>query len=394
MKFNFTDILRAPRIGFSAKKIWVATLGLLIGTVLYSILTYCAYLTCFDWNWISIWQTYKLIPLPIIGETSFAWYNWALWILGLALFVGVNFISIGAISKLTIEQLRGDEFYEITDAVKYSMKQWKAVMLSPLVLMIFIASLLVVGFVCGLIGRIPYAGQLFAGMFFIPVAFGSIFIVYLGIVLLVSLIIGPSIAGSSESDVFDTLFEVFSCLNDQTWRLILWEILVGLFAIIGTLVLGWIVKQGLVLMEWGCGLWAGPRGWWDIIWTRGICYLPAIPTIDWIEKVVSRVAPVLIIAPPTWSVGNWAEIVGGFLVGISFYFILFFVMAYGVSIWSAGQTLIYTVLVKMKDEKNLLEKIEEEFEEEKIEEETTEKKIEEHKEEEKHDKDKEKEKKH
>lgn len=366
MRFNFSDILKAPRIGFSAKKIWVATIGLLIGTVLYAIMSYFAFMLAVDWDYIAVWRTFKYIPVPIIGETHLTWVSWIIWGLGIAFFIGSIFISIGAISKLTLEQLRGDEFYEVTDAVKHSFKQWKAILCSPIVLMIFIIALVLVGFICGLIGRIPYIGQLLAGIFFIPVAFGAIFVVYLTIVWFVNLIMGPAIAGAGESDVFDTLFEVFSCLNDQTWRVVLWEVLVAFFAIVGTGVLAWIVKKGLILMQWGCGIWAGPREWWIQMWNTGLCYLPPCPTIKWLENIVSFITPQLLIAAPAWPACGWPEAVGGFLVGLSFYFLGFFVLAYGISIWGAGQTLIYTVLVKMKDEKNLLEKVEEEFEEEKI----------------------------
>jgi hypothetical protein len=92
-------------------------------------------------------------------------------------------------------------------------------------------------------------------------------------------------------------------------------------------------------------------------------------------------APSLIYSPK-WMNVNWAEWLGSLFVGFSFYFILFFVLAYGISIWGAGQALIYAVLVKLKDEKDILEKKEEEFEEEEKEEEKKEEEKEEEKKEE------------
>lgn len=393
MRFNFADVVRAARIGFSAKKIWVGFIGLLLGTVLYSVMAYVAYVCSPDWTWAEVWGQFKYIPVPVIGQTHFMWYGWIAWALGIAFFVMMNLLSIGAISKLTIEQLRGDEFYEATDALKHSFKQWKSVILSPGVLAVFIASLILVGFICGLIGRIPHAGQVLAGLFFIPVAFGAIFIVYLSIVFVLSLVLSPTIGTTTDSDTFDTLFELFSCLNDQTWRIVVWEAFVAVSSFAGVWIFGWLVKKSLILFQWAAGIWAGTRmidgtahSWWNTIWNNGLWYLSPCPPIQWIENIVGRMAPILIY-PKVWMPVNVSEWIGGFVIGISFYFIAFLVMAYGISIWAAGQTLIYTVLVKIKDEKDLLEKKEEVFEEEeteeKKEEKTEEKKPEENKEKEK-----------
>ncbi|MDI6840831.1 MAG: hypothetical protein QMD71_08320 [bacterium] len=374
MHFNFADVVRAPRLGFSAKKIWVGFLGLLLGTILYSVMGYFAYVTSPDWTWTEVWRAFKYIPVPVIGETHLMWYGWICWAFGIVFFVAVNLLSIAGISKLTFEQLRGDEFYEVTDAIKYSLKQWKSIILSPIALAICIGALVLFGFVCGLIGRIPYAGQLLAGIFFIPVALGALFVVYLLIIFLLSFVLAPSVGATTESDTFDTLFELFSCLNDQTWRLILWEVFIAFCGGAGVWILGWLTKKSLILFHWAAGLWAGTRviadeshSWWQIIWNNGLWYLPPCPPIQWLESILGRITPVLLY-PTTWMPVNWAEWIGGFLAGLGFYFLAFFVVAYGLSTWGAGQALIYTVLVKIKDDKNLLEKKEEEFKEEKVEE--------------------------
>ncbi len=374
MDFSFKDVMRAPKLGFSAKKIWVGFVGLFTGTILYSIMSYFAYVSSIDWTWREVWRQFRYVPVPVIGETHLMWYGWICWVVGVVFFVIMNLIAIGAISKLTFEQLRGDEFYEVTDALKYSFKQWKAIVLSPITLAIFIGALILVGFVCGLIGRIPYVGQLLVGVFFVPVAFAALFVVYLAIVFVISFLLSPTVGATTESDTFDTLFELFSCLNDQPWRLVLWEVFIGFCTFAGVWVLGWLTKKALILLHWAAGLWAGTRmvaevshSWWETMWTNGLWYLSPCPAVQWIESIIGRITPVLIY-PRAWMSVNWAEGIGSFLMGIGFYFIAFFVIAYGLAIWGVGQTLIYTVLVKIKDEKNLLEKKEEEFEEEAVEE--------------------------
>ena len=43
LHWNYKDIFRALRLGFSAKKVWMMSLGLLVGFAGYTILTYLAY---------------------------------------------------------------------------------------------------------------------------------------------------------------------------------------------------------------------------------------------------------------------------------------------------------------------------------------------------------------
>lgn len=381
MLFNFKDVLRSMRLGFSAKKIWVGFLGILVGTILYSVLSYVALTLTPDWNWVTVFRAYRYIPVPIVGYTAMPWYSWAIWIVGLALFVFINLLTIGAISKITYEQVKGDEFYEVTEAIKFSLKNWKGIILSPITLIIICGVVLLCGFVIGAVGRLPYVGQLATGLLFVPIVFGALFLVYLSVVLFLSFLIAPSVVGTTKSDTFDTLFEVFSVLNDQTWRVVTWEVLVAFLSTAGISIVALFLKKALALTYFAISLWQGPRGWFTAMWHNGIWYLPSCPPVVWAENLAGRFLPTLLF-PQTWTTQNWATTFGGFCIGLGFHFIAFFVLAYGLSVWGAGQTMIYTVLVKIKDDKNLLEVKEEEFEEEEIKEEIKEEVKEEVKEEE------------
>ncbi len=363
MAFNFKDVLRSMRLGFSAKKIWIGFVGVFVGTVVYAILSYVAFSLTPEWNWVTIWREYRFIPFPIIGYTHMLWYSWAIWVVGIALFTFINLLAIGAISKITYEQVKGDEFYEVTEAMKFSLKNWKGIILSPVTLIVISGVILLTGFILGLVGRIPYAGQIIIGLLFVPIALGALFLVYLLVVIFLSFIISPAVVGTTKSDTFDTLFEVFSVLNDQTWRVVVWEVLVGFLSLAGTAVFAWFVKQAFRLTLFAVPLWQGTRGWFTAMWNNGIWYLPSLPPIARLETTVGRFLPSLLF-PHQWVTQNWATAFGSFCLGISFYIVTFFVLAYGIAVWGAGQTMIYTTLVKIKDDKNLLEVKEEEFEEE------------------------------
>ncbi len=366
MHFNYKDVFRAGRLGFSAKKIWVGFLGILIGLIGYSILAYLALLTS-GWKWQEIWRAYRYIPIPYpLGAVHLAPWSWVLWGVGALFFAFVGLLTIASISKITFEQLRGDEFYEAKEAARFALRNWKGVFLSPLTLIIFVGVILLIGFVFGVWGRIPYFGQLFTGIFAIPIFAGALFCVYLMVVFVVSLIMAPPIVATTESDTFDTLFETFSVVNDQPWRFVLWEILLKAVEALGVFILACFVKRALLLTDWALRLWQGPRAWMSMTWSNGLWYLPTCPPIQALEGICERFLPSLLV-PHQALMGTWADKWGGFFLGLSFYFVAIFVLAFGMAIWASGQTLIYTVLVKIKDEKNLLERKEEVIREEKIE---------------------------
>jgi hypothetical protein len=371
MHFNYKDVFRAGRFGFSAKKIWVGFVGILVAAIIYSVFAYVAFVSSPEWNVKQVWQAYRYLPFP--SGVSLSWWGWVIWTIGMVLAGFIKMMALTAIAKITFEQLRGDEFYEAKEALKFAFKNWKGVFLSPVTLAVVIGVILVIGFLLGLGGRIPYVGPILVGIFSIPIFAAALFLVYLMVVFSVSLFLAPAIVATTKSDTFDTLFEVFSVLNDQPWRLVVWESVLAAISSAGAFILGFFVKRALLLTNWTLGMWAGPRGWMDKIWMKALWYLPRslpFPPFSWmangfLPSMTYRV---------DYVQGNGAEAFSGWLIGLSLYLVIFFVAAYAMAIWASGNALIYTVLVKMKDDKNLLEKREEdEFEPEPIKEDTGEK---------------------
>lgn len=364
LDYVWKDVFRSARLGFSPKKIWVATKGIIYGVIGYSIISYIALLTS-GWTVKEIWHAYRYIPFPIF-QANLNWYSWVIWGIAILWALFYYFVTLTAVSKITHEQLKGDEFYESKEAWNYAYKNWKGTFLSPVYLVFFIVALLVAGLILGLVGRIPHVGQILIGLTAIPIISGALFIVYLTIVLGVILLTAPAIVAATESDTFDTLFEGFSLINDQTWRFLLWELLVIIVAFLGIVIFGWLLHYALTLTYKIVGVWAGPRPWWSTMWhnARWYLHMPWLPM--WIAKFYpSFHAPIEFIAAGSPSLATAPGVTtsfGGFLLGLSFYLLIFIVMGYGVSTFSAGQSLIYTILVKIKDEKDILEEEEELFE--------------------------------
>ncbi|KPJ48819.1 hypothetical protein AMJ40_06825 [candidate division TA06 bacterium DG_26] len=354
LHYNFKDVFRAARLGFSAKKMWIQFLGLLIGVLGYLILSYIAFLVGTEYSFMDIWNQFKFVPLPF--GVQFAWFGWIILALSLIWFVGVNLLTVCAVSKVTFEQLRGDEFYEIKEALKFVKSNWKAVLLSPATLALFIIILVAIGILFGLIGKIPYFGELFIGFLWIPIFAVSLFVAYLIVIFFVSFITVPAVVATTKSDTFDSLFELFSVTNEQNWRWLIYQILLLFTMGVATGVLGLFIKYSLGLANWAIGLAMGDK--LAAVINNAYCYLPSIPKLPLIPKVYGFFFPQLLAARVPQPL-PWSGDIAACLIGIVLYLIFFFLCSYKLAVFSAGQSLIYIDLVKKKDEKDLLEKKEE-----------------------------------
>lgn len=372
--FDFRDVFRAARLGLSGKKLWIQFLGLLIGYVGYLILAYVALLAS-KLSIGTIWATYHLFPVAVIDK--FAWYSWVIYIVGIVFWLAVCLLAGNAVARVTYQQLKGDEFYSATDALKFARKNWKSILLSPLSLIGFIAFLIVCGIIVGLLGKIPYVGEF---LFAIPVIFYflvGIFVVFLGVVFLLSLALSPAIVATAEEDTLETVIQNFSTLWNQFWRLVVAEGLLGLIMFVGFYILSWGALYALLIVYRICGLGFLMGDKLNRIAGVAITYFP-----DRLGDLVVQKASVIFPFLPSkssfvelfWTPGffslpklqaatgpmNGTELVASVIAGISLFLIVIAVISYPAAIGTVGQALIYIILRKKKDDENLLERKEEE----------------------------------
>jgi hypothetical protein len=360
LQYTWQDVFRAGRLGFSPRKIGVAVKGIFYGALFYSILSYIA-LAVSGMNYKAVWQAYRLIPAPF-AQGNLSLLGLIIYIVACIFALFFYLVTLTAVSKITFEQLKGDEFYEGREAWAFAKKNWKGVFGSPVFLAIIIAVLLLVGFVMGLVFRyIPHVGPVFIGLFSFPLIAGAFFIIYLTVVAVVVLLAAPAIVSATDSDTFDTVFEAFSLINDQTWRFIIWELLLFVTTVVCVLVFALIAKRALWLTHLVVSRWAGDN--WNVMWmnAKWYLYLPNFVPLKlalWFPSLAFLQSPFL-----SEGVAK-STLVGSFFLGCTFYLISFIVLGYAMTVYGSGQTLIYTILVKLKDNKNLLEEKEELFGEE------------------------------
>jgi hypothetical protein len=354
LHFDFKDVFRAARMGLSVKKIWVQFCGLLIGIIGYAILSYLALLAS-GFSLGDVWSNYRFLPWPYGFELNLL--GWVLWLAGLVFLVVVFLLSSTVVARLTYEQIQGNEFYEVKEGMKFLRQNWVTVLLSPLTLLGFVAFMLLCGIVAGLWGKIPWLGEISLGLAAIPLFLAGLFSVYLAVNFKVSILLTPAIVGTSKSDTFDSLFEVFSSLNSQPWRLLLYELLLMIVNLVATMIFAGAVVLALQVVHTTLGVLMGEKLTQVVDAARG--YLPLC--VNYPSPIPAWCGPHQLGGPGVMDL-SWSRAIAGFFLGISLNLVWLIVYAYSASIWAVGQVLIYGVVVKKKDKRDLFLKSEEKTE--------------------------------
>jgi len=359
LHWNYKDLFRALRLGFSAKKVWMMSLGLLVGFSGYTLLTYIAYAVA-GTDILTVWQSFRLLPFPSPFDYPFPWYAWAVYALGSLFLVGVVMLTGAAVSRVAYEQLRGDEFYESKEAFRFALKHGSAVLASPLLVIAFVALIVVGGLVFSLFGAIPFAGELLVGLLAVIGFAASLFIVYLLVVLLCAMLLGPSVVGATHCDTFDALFEVFSCVNEQPARLVWYTVIVAFLAKLGSFLLGLASSAAGRIGYAITGTFMGDK--LADAMTNAAFYFKLAPP-DWCPQALQQLFLAEVSAfglPQIYLPGEYVAVgfsndLAALLLGAVLYLVALMVAGYGLSVWFTGMTINFTVLAYKKDEKNLLE---------------------------------------
>ncbi|MDZ7263438.1 MAG: hypothetical protein ONB16_02555 [candidate division KSB1 bacterium] len=363
LRFDIRDILRAPRLALSLQRIWIQFLGVIVGFLGYLIMTYLSLLTA-GVNLSVAWKKYGL--LPCLLPESHRWYAIIIFAIGVLWLVGVYLISATAVARATYMVLKENHFYTWTEAFRFAFKKAASILMSPVAVILIIVMFLVGGAIIGLLGKIPFVGE-FGLTLFTPVwFFSALLVVFFVIIFVLTLLLAPAIIATTDGDAFEVVFQSFSVLWNQPWRLVLYEALTGALSVAGLLVMAFLFKKAFIVMD---RLFSA---------TMGGDYVN-------ISAQALYVLNVLLIHSVTWAnalLKNWAgqfyfnrefdplSLPHGYQYAAAYIFAFWLlllgatVVAYGLATLNVGTTISYVVLRKKKDDENLLERKDYEEEEE------------------------------
>jgi hypothetical protein len=360
MHFDWRDCFKAPRLAISTgKRLILQSFGLIVGYLGYLILTYLAFFVSGQ----SITVAGKAYGFfPVLGLEFNYWISTLLWIIGILFLISLWMLSSTAVAKIAFEELKGDQFYSIKEAVRFARGRLSAVLSSPLTLLVLLLFVVMAGAAVGLLGRIPVVGELGFGVLYgIPIFVIAIFAVFVALVFTVSFLLTPAIVGARKSDTFTTVVEYFQTVWNQPGRFFGYTAITLVLAKIGVFVFGYFVMRSLQLINWACGLTMGSK--LESIFQAALTYLPPSGVVEFFTTLYpgSSIAYRLTAYPSAVGLGV-TESIAAFLIGVTLIVIFFLMLGYGLATLTCGLTVTYVVSYKHREDENLLEQKSEEEE--------------------------------
>jgi len=363
--FDIRDIFRTPRLALSGKKIWVHLVGLGLGWAIYLIFSYLA-LIANGQTITEIWNVHFLFPCLWNVNLPITWYAWSIYWVGLLFWVIIFFLASLAVSRITYKQLKGDEFYSSGDSIKYIKKHGAAVIMGPVSILIIMAFFIIMAIVAAWIAKWPVLDILFLGLPYLLYFIVAIFVVYTAIVFMVSLILAPSIVGTAEEDTMETVFQSYSTLWAQPWRLVFYETLVVALGALATFIYSYAMIVGYRFFNLIFGQSWLMGGKLSRISEQASSYIFGVnsPLTPFISKIFNLFTPASLgMVRPLYLTST--DIITIVMLTLALLIIGGSAIAYLLSNFSVGQSLIYIILRRKKDDEDLVErKDEDELEEE------------------------------
>lgn len=368
MRFDMRDLFRSPRLALSLQRIWIQFLGLFFGYLGYLFFTYISFVTA-GVGFSDGWKKYGLFPC--LFAESFNWYSIIIYLIGFIWLLAVYLIAATAVSRATYMLVKGNHFYTWRDAVQFSLKKTASILLSPIAILLIIVFILAGGAVVGLLGKIPFVGEFGITIFTFIWFFTALFVVFLVIILAVALIQTPAIIATTNDDAFEAVFQSFSLVWSQPWRLILYQFISVVMALIGLLVLAFLTKKAYIVLD---RVFSNTMGADFInIASHGMYLLNIwlIQSIIWIDSILGDLAGMVYFSREFIPIPlpHGYQFVASYIFSFWMLVIGGFVFSYGLASFNVGNTLSYIILRKKKDDENLLERKDPEEEEEEEEEE-------------------------
>ena len=355
--FDFRDIFRAGRLGFRGKKMMMHFLGLILGYAVFEALTYLSLIGSGKVG--AFWGKYGLRPAleALVGRSavSLPLVTIILMAIGAFIWLIIYYLFSTAVAKVAIEELRGDDFYSMKDAFKFACKHWKSVYITMVALIgIFIFCIFWPTLV-GLLDQIPYVdwfaqhiGTPLTTFLTIPVYFIALFMVLVTIAFALGLVLIPSIVAVTGEDTFETIYQLFSIIWNQPWRLVVYEALLMFVKTLGISIFAALSVAGTymaflpstLLIERG-----GTHYFADVI----------VRSLKWIGAgALSGSIPGARAIPLLGDMPFMLDLATFFLFA-SLIMVVAIILSYPLSIMSCGYTILYVILRRKTTDENMLE---------------------------------------
>ena len=361
--FDIRDVLRAPRLALSGKKIMIMLTGTLIGYTAYWIFTAISFVLS-GYTLSDMWSDYGIYPCLVGVADTAPWYACAVFDIGvLLLFFSIS-LACTEVSRVTYKQLKGDNFFSSSDACNYVKKHWHAVIMAPISIALIITFFLFFSGIFALFGKIPYVGEFLFSIPYIFYFLGALFTIYTGVVLIISLLYSPAIVGTSEEDTMGTVFQSYSITWSQPWRIIFYHLSLLPILVIGLHIFKWFMTASFSLINtvFGCDWFMGDKLNRIVSYAYDNVYPEFINQIcvsfNCICTATCNFCCSCLSFIPFDNGGDLSgtEMASAVILSCFLFIIVLGVASYGLSILSVAETLMFVIFKKKSDDDNLLER--------------------------------------
>ncbi len=355
LRYDFWDILRAPRLALSGKYLLAQARPLVYAYITYLALTYLAMLL--EGGTIAeLWNDHSLFPFVGLGLSH--WYAWAIWAVGIIIAAGFYDYGNMTVAKLALEELKGNVFYPRCQAAAEARSNLRPLWVAGILLVVLIVVLSLIQGLIGLVVLIPYAGEIiYAVIYAVPFVLWSLFVVFLAFGFVTSVLTLPAIVTAREKDAFGATFYIYNVIWTQPLR---WmsQTAVGLvMAKLGIFVFGYFLMRALQLTYFTTSLISGEKvksivstGYGTLAPVQEILrfFTSLYPgsSIDWLPSAVRGLEFSLASQSPT-------ETVASAIIAVTLVVVWIVVISYGVNIITCSQLLGFIYVRKCEDGERL-----------------------------------------
>jgi len=353
LTFGIRDILKGPRLAWSLRKMYVAGRGLFVSWAVYLVFTYAALLMTGmgrETGPVALFRHFEFFPCLIPAQPGIA--ALLLWAIGMAFAVFILLNAAVAVARIAFEDLRGNEVFQIHEALAFAGRQRKSLLFATLVPGVIGAVFIIVIIIAGAFGRIPVIGELLVALSFLPLFFWALLGVFILIVFFSGIALVPSICASTGEDGLECVLQLFSSIYSRLSRWILYEIAAKAVTAIAGILLLLLTVAALHGMNILLGFMMGYP--YCEVMTIALYRLPVVMDIRAFISMLAGFGDLLwfpYIVDTFMATGIIK--VSGWLAGISLLAILTWVASYIFAAFYSSQVILFLILRKQKNGEDL-----------------------------------------
>jgi hypothetical protein len=359
LRYDFWDILKAPRMALSGKYLLAQARPLVYGYIAYLVFAYLAMLIEGN-TFTELWESFSLFPFAHLGLSH--WYTWGIWIIGIIIAAGFYDYGNMTVAKLAHEELKGNLFFTRQDAAKAARANLRSLWVAASLIVVLIVVLSLLQGLIGLVVLIPYVGEIiYAVLFSVPFVLWSLFVVFLAFGLVTSIFTLPAIVTAREKDAFGASFYIYNVIWTQPLRWVLQTAVGLIMAKVGTFVFGYFIMRALQLTNVTTSLISGEKVN-SIVSTSYFGLSPAQDIlrfftslypgskIDWMSSAICCLEFNLTPQPTT-------ELIASGVILVALIMLWIVVITYGLNIITCSQLIAFIYVRKCEDGEKLGESL-------------------------------------